>query len=92
MPPVNLSAPNTKIRQCQSLLEYAYIIGIASSLVCGLTIVVHSNVQAEYTVNYVTYAIRPLVYAILFAELWLRPLKHRLEFLLQASLTNKEEN
>ncbi len=82
---------NIKIKQTKSLLEYSYIIGVVSCLVCGLTIAVHSEINPNHTLDYLTYMVRPLVYAILFAELWIRPLKHRLEYLLQLELSHSRE-
>lgn len=83
---------NLKIRQTKSMLEYVYIIGVASSLVCGLTILVHSTIDPSHVGDYLTFLIRPLVYAILLAELWLRPLKHRFEYLLQLKLSQTKEH
>ena len=80
-----------KVRQTKSLLEYTYIVGIVSSLVCGLTIMVHSDIDLAYTQNYLAYIFRPMLYAILIAELWLRPLKHRLEYILQLGLLDNTE-
>lgn len=76
---------NRKISLTKSLHEYAYIVGIVSSLVCGLTIVVHTEIDPAHVSDYVTYAIRPLLYAILIAEMWFRPLKHRLEYILHVN-------
>lgn len=75
-----------KISIIKSLRDYAYIVGIVSSLVCGLTILTHSQIDPLHLANYFTYAIRPLVYGILVSELWLRPLKHRLEYMLKQNV------
>ena len=72
-----------KVKQTKSLIEYTYIVGVVSSIMCGITILVHSRIDPDHTFDYLTYAIRPLIYAILLAELWLRPLKSRIEYLLQ---------
>lgn len=86
-PPQRSNDFSIKIKQVNSLVEYVYITGVVSSLVCGITIVVHSNIDPDHTLDYLTFAIRPLVYAVLFAELWLRPLKHRIEYLLQLKMS-----
>lgn len=77
---------SNKITILKTMRDYAYIVGTVSSLVCGLTILVHSNIDPTHLADYFTYAIRPLVYAILLSELWLRPLKLRLEYILKLSV------
>ncbi|MGB1290674.1 MAG: helix-turn-helix transcriptional regulator [Pseudoalteromonas sp.] len=83
--PTAVQGVSKKIAIIKSLRDYAYIVGIVSSLVCGLTIVNHSQIDLLHLTNYFTYAIRPLVYGILISELWFRPLKHRLEHILKVN-------
>ncbi|NMH59510.1 helix-turn-helix transcriptional regulator [Alteromonas ponticola] len=89
--PVVAKNINAKISLVKSLHEYACIVGIVSSAVCGLTIMMHTEIDPEHMTDYLTYALRPLFYAILFAELWFRPFKHRLEYILQLSTTTDRE-
>lgn len=91
--PTAVQGVSKKIAIIKSLRDYAYMVGIVSSLVCGLTIVNHSQIDLLHLTNYFTYAIRPLVYGILVSELWFRPLKHRLEHMLKVNtLSHKEES
>lgn len=83
--PTNASAVTEKIILLNLFVRHSYIIGFFSTLVTALTIINLSDVEADHFFDYVTYSVRPLVYAMLLAEIWFRPLKNRLEVLLQAS-------
>ena len=73
---------NLMVMQSKSLIDYIYIVGGVSTLVCGLTITVHTAIDPDHVFDYLNYVIRPFVYAIFVAELWVRPLKKRIEFIL----------
>lgn len=70
------------IIHAKSIIEYSYIIGFVSSLVCALTIAVHVPSETKDIPNYLTYIIRPFIYSIVFSELWFRPFKRRMEHML----------
>jgi len=83
--PTNASAVTEKIILLNLFVRHSYIIGFISSLVTALTIINLTDVEADHFFDYVTYSVRPLVYATLLAEIWFRPLKNHLEALLQTS-------
>jgi len=88
-PPKAYTGLNQLILQAKAFIEYIYIVGLVSAIVCGLTIAVHTDIEPDHLVDYFTYLIRPLLYAILFAEIWFRPLKKRLEYVLQSHMSSE---
>ncbi len=62
-----------------SVIKFAYIIGIAATIVTSLTIAVHAPEMLGDKVKYFSIVIRPLVHAMLFNELWIRPYKSKME-------------
>ncbi|MCJ8319169.1 MAG: helix-turn-helix domain-containing protein [Colwellia sp.] len=88
--PKEYAGLNQLVLQAKSLIDYLYIVGLVSAIVCGLTIAVHTDIEPDHIVDYLTYLIRPLVYAILFAEIWIRPLKNRLEYILQSQISTEQ--
>ena len=81
---------NTFIIQAKATIEYAYIVGIVASLVSALTMTVHGLSLAGDSANLLSYSVRPLVYSILFAELWFRPFKKRMETMLHNQLESRQ--
>lgn len=80
--PTYVNGLNTYIVQAKSVIEYSYIVGAVASLVYALTIAVHVPSETHNTLTYITFSIRPLVYSVLFSELWFRPFKNRMETML----------
>lgn len=89
--PITKNDISNKIAVIKSMHEYCYLVGIVSSLVCGLTILVHTKIDPDHLTDYFTYAIRPLIYGIIVAEFWFRPLKLRLEYILKSSFQSLKE-
>lgn len=88
--PNHVSGLNSYIVQAKTTIEYSYIVGVVASLVCALTIAVHAPVETNNTTSYISYAVRPIIYSILFVELWFRPFKRRLEAMLLAQRTDSQ--
>lgn len=80
--PTYVNGLNTYIIQAKSVIEYSYIIGVVASLIYALTIAVHVQSETNNTVIYIASSIRPLIYSVLFSELWFRPFKKRMETML----------
>jgi transcriptional regulator with XRE-family HTH domain len=80
--PSQVEGLNTFIIQAKATIEYAYIVGIVAFVVSALTITVHGQTLAGNSASLLSYAVRPLIYSILFAELWFRPYKKRMEMML----------
>ncbi len=76
----------TSIVQANTTIGYAYTVGIVASLVAALTMVVHAPTMLTHPASFAAYAVRPMMYSILFAELWFRPFKKRMEMMLQSQL------
>ena len=77
--PTYVNGLNAYIIQAKSVIEYSYIVGVVASLVYALTIAVHVPSETNNTLTYIAFSIRPLVYSVLFSELWFRPFKKRME-------------
>lgn len=86
--PSHVNGLNTYIIQAKSAIEYSYIVGVVASLVYALTIAVHVPSETNSTLSYIALSIRPLIYSVLFSELWFRPFKKRME----AMLIEQQEN
>jgi len=80
--PTYVSGLNIYIVQAQSVIQHAYIVGAVASLVYALTVAVHLPSETNNTLSFISYSIRPLIYSILFSELWFRPFKKRMEAML----------
>jgi len=70
----------------QSVINSAYIIGVIAVLVSALSIAVHAPEMLNDLTSYLTIIIRPLVYAILLIEFWIRPYKKKMERMLADQL------
>ena len=81
---------STLIYHCQSFINSVYAVGFISSIVCAIVITKDQLPDTNYLTWYLQYFTRPLFYALLVAELWFRPLKRRLEFLLQTGLEKSQ--
>ena len=88
--PSQVEGLNTFIIQAKTAIEYAYTIGIVASLVSALTITVHVPSLAENSASLLSIAVRPLIYSILFTELWFRPFKKRMEMMLHNQLASSQ--
>ena len=84
--PSQVDGLNTFIIQAKATIEYAYTVGIIASLVSVLAMTVHGSSLAGNFASLLSYAVRPLIYSILFAELWFRPFKKRMEMMLHNQL------
>lgn len=71
------------ISQAKMTIRCVYTMGAMSSIMAALVIAIHIPSELQNPINYVAYATRPLVYALLFAELWFRPYKNRMEEMLE---------
>lgn len=89
--PTHVEGLNTFIIQAKATIEYAYIVGIVASLVSVLTITVHGLSPAGDSASVLSYGVRPLIHAVLFAELWFRPFKRRMETMLHNQLALSQE-
>ncbi len=74
------------IIQAKTTIEYAYIVGAVATIVSALTMTVHIPALAENAGIHLSYAAKPLIYAMLFVELWFRPFKKRMEMMLRSQL------
>jgi transcriptional regulator with XRE-family HTH domain len=77
---------NTFIIQAKATIEYAYTVGVVASLVSVLAMIVHGSSLAGNSASLLSYAVRPFIYSVLFAELWFRPFKRRMEMMLHNQL------
>jgi transcriptional regulator with XRE-family HTH domain len=84
--PRQVEGLNTFIIQAKATIGYAYTTGIIASVVSALTITVHAPSLFENAASLLSYAVRPLIYSVLFAELWFRPFKRRVELMLHDQL------
>ncbi len=80
--PTYVRGLNTYIIQAQSVIQYSYIVGVVASLATGLSIAGHASAMLINPVAYCIIVIRPLIYAILFGELWYRSYKNKMEKML----------
>lgn len=76
-------APNLKttILHAQSVIVYAYTAGFVSSLATWVALKTHASPAFTNNTDLTLCALRPLYYSILFAELWFRPYKKKIEWM-----------
>ena len=89
--PSQVEGLNIFIIQAKATIGYAYTVGMVAALVSVLTIAVHVPSLAGNSASLLSYAVRPLIYAILFAELWFRPFKRRMETMLHNQVASSQE-
>lgn len=88
--PSKVRSLNSLIAHAKSIIEYAYIVGIVSTIVTALTIATHSPSKMEPVSGFIMLVVRPLFYSILFVELWFRPYKKKMESMLVQQNTAQE--
>lgn len=88
--PSQVAGLNTFIIQAEATIGYAYTVGIVASVVAALTITVHVPALAGNSASLLAYAVKPLICAMLFAELWFRPFKKRMEMMLHNQLVSSQ--
>jgi len=84
--PSYVSGLNDMIALAQSIIKYAYTIGIIAMIVTSLTLAVHAPDKLNNKIEFVTLVIRPLAHAVIFMELWIRPYKKKMERMLKQIL------
>lgn len=82
---------NTYIVHAKTVIENSYIIGISASLVTALSLAIHTGLLQEDLQYYLTVTAKPIIYAILFSELWFRPYKRKMERMLQSQNKSYDE-
>lgn len=75
---------NNYISQAKSVIENCYIVGVCASLVAALTLALHTSIADDNLSRYLIISAKPLIYSILFCELWFRPYKRKMERMLQS--------
>ena len=88
--PTYVNGLNKFIVQAKSVIEYTYIVGVVSTVVVALTIIVHVPSKLNELPDFIVVVIRPLFYSILFVELWFRPYKKKMESMLSNQLENEK--
>ncbi len=87
--PIYVAGLNVLVFQAKSIIGYAYIVGVVAAMVTALTLAVHAPQKLEMPFEFFMLVMRPLFYAVLFAELWFRPYKRKMESMLMEQ-TNAE--
>ena len=88
--PTYVNGLNKFIVQAKSVIEYTYIVGVVSTVVVALTIIVHVPSKLNELPDFIVVVIRPLFYSILFVELWFRPYTKKMESMLSNQLENEK--
>lgn len=71
------------ITHAKAVINNAYIIGVSASLITSISLAIHSNLPQENFPLFMAITVKPIVYAIIFCELWFRPYKRKMERMLQ---------
>lgn len=79
---------NTTIIHAKLICQNLYIIGFVTMLVYLLTILIYVPDRLDNINVVLVEASIPMLYAILWAEFWIRPFKHKIEKQLSEILTN----
>lgn len=74
---------NKFITHAKVVINDTYIIGISASLITSISLAIHSNLPQENFPHYIAITAKPIIYAIIFSELWFRPYKRKMERMLQ---------
>ncbi len=74
-----VSSYNATIIHAKLICQNVYIIGFVTMLVYVLTILIHVPERLENINVVLVEAFIPMLYAILLAEFWIRPFKHKME-------------
>ena len=80
--PLRVSGLNTLILHAKSIISNAYLFGVITSLVAGLTLAVHKPEILVTSNVFFPIIIKPILYSILFVEFWFRPYKRKMERML----------
>ncbi|GAB1267779.1 hypothetical protein NBRC116493_10320 [Aurantivibrio infirmus] len=74
---------NKFIAHAKMVINNTYIIGVSASLITSISLVIHSNLPQEDFQRYLAIISKPVIYAIIFSELWFRPYKRKMERMLR---------
>jgi transcriptional regulator with XRE-family HTH domain len=88
--PSYVSGLNDLIKIAQSVIKYAYTIGVMAMIVTSLTLAVHIPDMLNHKLEFATLVIRPLVHALIFMELWIRPYKNKMERMLNEIILSEK--
>ncbi|OUS39201.1 hypothetical protein A9R01_02280 ['Osedax' symbiont bacterium Rs2_46_30_T18] len=78
-PQTKISSFNAAIIQAKNICQYLYTVAFVTALVYLLTVALHAPQRLTAINVLVVEAMMPILYAILLAEFWIRPYKHKLE-------------
>ena len=78
-PQAKVSSFNAAIIHARHICQYLYTVSFVTALVYLLTIALHVPERMSNTNVLLVELMMPVLYAILLAEFWIRPYKHKLE-------------
>lgn len=70
------------IVQAGALIRNAYITGVIASIVAATTLLVHQPQMTDNMPLFLAIICRPLIYAMLFMEFWIRPYQRKMKRML----------
>ena len=71
------------IEQAHGMIKMAYIIGSLTSLIAGLTLIIHQTDLLQTPSYLLALALKPVIYSALFAECWFRPYTRKMQKMLR---------
>lgn len=80
--PVRTPGINGLISHARMIINTAYAVGLFASAVTGLAITIYGAAAAQTTAIALPVVVKPLIYAALFSEFWIRPFKRKLQRML----------
>lgn len=82
--PKKVTGLNKLIVHVNSIINNAYTVGVIATVVTALTLAVHQPEIVNTIEVFLPIVVKPVLYSILFVELWFRPYKRKLERMLSS--------
>lgn len=80
--PVRAAGLNGMIAHARMIISTAYAVGVFTSIVSGVAIAVYAPEMLQPASKFIAVVLKPMIYAALFAEFWIRPFKRKLQRML----------
>lgn len=89
--PVSASGISGSISHARMVINTAYAVGLFASAVTGLAITIYGAAAVQTRAIALPVTLKPLIYAALFSEFWIRPFKRKLQSMLARQMERETE-
>ena len=84
--PIQVTGLNRLIAHARTVIVSTYTVGTIATIVTALSITIYGPTMLESRTVVVPIILKPVIYAILFSEFWIRPFKRKLQRMLASQM------